>query len=268
MNRAKVSAGAFYNPHLADEILGAASLVDHLAMADPPEKSDPHFSKIREQFTLLLHDFIGQLSDPVPRHSLQRARELADLYGSPWIAEHFQCVHTQDGRYNVDYVFPPLYTEEFLERYIENAVVLKQAVGRPLAIENIPRYFSVDLDEMTEGQFLRKFFETSGCSLILDISHAWLGAYYQGRSPQDYITDLPLEYVQELHIAGVAHYSDLEGPWIGPVEPTEEMLKLAAWTFERLPNCQAVTFDAFSTLLKPGMIPRTMERIRRELNLG
>jgi len=168
---------------------------------------------------------------------------------------------------NVDYVFPPVYTREMLGRYIANAQVLQQALGRPLVMEQIPRYFRIDLDEISEGEFLREFFERSGATFLLDIAHAWLGARYQGQEVRAYLSSLPLDLVTELHVAGVSEYSDLGGPWIAPVEPTDEILDLAAWASERMPKLRAVTFDAFSTLLKPGTIPRTLERTRRRLGL-
>jgi uncharacterized protein (UPF0276 family) len=263
----KILVGAFYNPHLAEEILAAGNLIDHLAMADPPEKHDPFFGEIQKRFILLLHDYIGQLADPIPPPALERARRLAELYHSPWVAEHCQCVITQDGRYNVDYVFPPLYTREMLERYITHARVLQEALGRPLVLEQIPRYFHIDLDEISEGQFLREFFEASGATFLLDVAHTWLEARYRGKGVRAYFTELPLEVVTELHIAGVSEYSELQGPWISPVEPTDEMLDLAAWALERMPRIRAVTFDAFSTILRPGVIPRTVERIRQRLRL-
>lgn len=262
-----ISVGAFYNPHLAEEVLAAHGLIEHLAMADPPHKEDPHFPEVQKRFVLLLHDYIGQLADPVAPHAVERARRLAELYRSPWVAEHCQCVITQDGRYNVDYVFPPIYTREMLDRYIANAGALQRALGLPLAMEQIPRYFRMDLDEMREGEFLREFFMATGAGFLLDIAHAWLQARCQGRPAREYLSELPLDLVTELHIAGVSEYSDLQGPWIAPVEPTDEMLDLAAWAFERMPRVRGVTFDAFSTILKPGTIPRTVERIRRRLRL-
>lgn len=267
METKKISVGAFYNPHLAEEILASGSLIDHLAMADPPQRDDPYFPEVQKLFVLLLHDYIGQLADAVPPHAVERAQRLAALYRSPWVAEHCQCVITQDGRYNVDYVFPPLYTREMLSRYIANARALQQALGLPLVMEQIPRYFRIDLDEMSESEFLRKFFEATGAGFLLDIAHAWLQARYQGRLVREYLLELPLDLVTELHIAGVSEYSDLQGPWIAPVEPSDEMLDLAAWAFERMPNVRGVTFDAFSTILQPGTIPRTLERVRQRLQL-
>ena len=267
MSENSILVGAFYNPHLAEELLGSGSLIDHLAMADPPHRDDTHFAEIRKRFVLLLHDYIGQLADPVSGHALERARRLATLYASPWVAEHCQCVISLDGRYNVDYVFPPIYSREMLSRYIANAQGLQHALGLPLVMEQIPRYFRIDLDEMTEGVFLREFFQATGAGFLLDVAHAWLAARYQGLPVRDYLLSLPLDLVTELHIAGVSDYSDLEGPWIAPVEPTDAMLDLSAWVFERIPRVRGVTFDAFSTILKPGTIPRTVERIRHRLAL-
>src|SRR3989449_2701630 len=129
MRNAELMVGAFYNPHLGRE-LAAATGISHLAMADPPAASDPWWPAIRGRYTLLLHDYLGQLSEPLDERSIQRARALAELYRSPWVAEHFQCLHTEDGSYNLNYVFPPLYTEEFLDRFVANAKAL-EVLGHP-----------------------------------------------------------------------------------------------------------------------------------------
>ena len=141
--------GAFYNPHLGRE-LAEAKGIDHLAMADPPRADDPWWPKIKERYTLLLHDYLGQLSEPLDERSIQRARSLAELYRTPWVAEHFQCLHTEDGTYNLNYVFPPLYTEEFLARFVANANVLKARLDQPLVMENIPGFFDVRHSQMAE----------------------------------------------------------------------------------------------------------------------
>ena len=154
----RISIGAFYNPHLAQELLRAGELIGHLAMADPPASDDASFPYIRDRFPLLLHDYLGQLSDPLSPHALDRARQLQDMYRSPWVAEHFQCLHTQDHDRTLDYVFPPLYTEEFLQRFEANARVLQDAVGAPLVMENIPGFFSLEHTQMSEAKFLRRFF--------------------------------------------------------------------------------------------------------------
>ena len=262
MVEGRLSVGAFYNPHLAEPLLQAAGLVDHLSMADPPAPDDAAFPVIRERFPLLLHDYLGQLSDPLSEHALTRARQLQEMYRGPWVAEHFQCLHTQDGGRTLDYVFPPLYTEEFLRRYVANACVLRDAVNAPLVMENIPGFFALDYAQMKEVEFLRRFFDQTGCSLLLDLPHIWLAAYYSGRDAREYLADFPLHKVVELHVAGVEQDRDLEGPWIAPTPPTQGILDLALWVAERAPGLRAVTFDAFAPSLAAEVVLRSVEATR------
>jgi uncharacterized protein (UPF0276 family) len=260
----QLMVGAFYNPHLGAE-LARGEGIDHLAMADPPAASDLWWPAIRERYTLLLHDYLGQLSESLDERSIQRARGLAELYHSPWVAEHFQCLHTEDGSYNLNYVFPPLYTEEFLDRFVHNARALKARLDQPLVMENIPGFFDVKASQMPEPVWLRRFFEATEVGFLLDLPHVWLEAHYHGMNPEHWLAEFPLEHVVELHVAGVEHDHDLEGPWIAPAEPSEEMLAFAAHALSRCPRAKAVTFDAFSPSLTSEALFRSVERIRTAL---
>lgn len=259
---ASLMVGAFYNPHLGAE-LAEASGIDHLAMADPPRADDPWWPKIRSCYTLLLHDYLGQLSEPLDERAIHRARSLAELYRSPWVAEHFQCLHTEDGAYNLNYVFPPLYTEEFLDRFVANANALQARLDQPLVMENIPGFFDVTASRMPEALWLRRFFDRTEAGFLLDLPHIWLEAHYHGADPQVFLADFPLERVVELHVAGVAEDRDLQGPWIAPTEPTEVMLGFLAHALARCPQAKAVTFDAFAPSLTPDVLFASVERIRK-----
>ncbi len=267
MPEGRLSVGAFYNPHLAEVLLRSGDLIDHLAMADPPAGDDAAFPCIRDRYPLLLHDYLGQLSDPLSQHALNRARQLQQMYQSPWVAEHFQCLHTQDHNRTLDYVFPPLYTEEFLQRFESNARILRDAVGAPVVMENIPGFFSLQYAVMTEAEFLRRFFDDTGCGFLLDLPHIWLAAHYSGRSAQEYLKDFPLDKVVELHVAGVEEDRDLGGPWIAPNAPPQEILDLALWVAERAPKLRAVTFDAFSPSLSAETLLSAVEATRKAFRL-
>ncbi|HJQ66990.1 MAG TPA: DUF692 family protein [Gemmatimonadales bacterium] len=261
---AQLMVGAFYNPHLGQE-LAQASGIDHLAMADPPRADDPWWPRIRERYTLLLHDYLGQLSEPLDERAIARARSLAELYRSPWVAEHFQCLHTEDGTYNLNYVFPPLYTEEFLERFVANANALQRRLDQPLVMENIPGFFDVKASRIPEALWLRRFFEQTNAGFLLDLPHIWLEAHYHGVDPKAFLVAFPLERVIELHVAGVEPDRDLEGPWIAPTEPSQEMLDFLRHAVERCPQAKAVTFDAFSPSLSAEVLERSVARIRAAL---
>ncbi|PYY23739.1 MAG: hypothetical protein DMG62_07095 [Acidobacteria bacterium] len=258
----RLSIGTFYNPHLAQFTLDHLELIDHLSMADPPAAEDEFFPEIQRQFPLLLHDYLGQLSDPLSEFALARARELQQRYQGPWIAEHFQCLHTEERARSLDYVFPPLYTEEFLQRFCENAFILRDAVSAPLVMENIPGFFSVRRAQMSEAEFLRRFFEQTGCGFLIDVPHTWLAANYRGADPRQYLEDFPLDRVVEIHVAGVEYNSDLQGPWIAPTPPTDEILDVACWVAERAPDLRAVTVDVFSPTVTAAQLEDSMCRTR------
>jgi uncharacterized protein (UPF0276 family) len=257
--------GAFYNPHIARETLEAAELFDHLAMADPPRRGDPYFDAVRDRFVLLLHDYLGQLSEPYDEHAIRHARHLAELYNSPWVAEHFQCLHTEDGRYNLNYVFPPLYTEEFLQRFITNATALKRRLDRPLVMENIPGFFQVEASTIPEPEFLRRFFEATDCGFLLDLPHVWVEAHLQRRDPYTFLHEFPLDRVVEIHTGGVSEDEDLKAPWIAPSAPSDEMLEYTAYAVECCPRVRAVTFDAFTPGLTAGTLIGAVTQIRSTL---
>lgn len=261
---ASLMVGAFYNPHLGAE-LAQATGIDHLAMADPPRGDDPWWPQIKARYTLLLHDYLGQLSEPLDERAIARARSLAELYRTPWVAEHFQCLHTEDGTYNLNYVFPPLYTEEFLERFVTNANALKARLDQPLVMENIPGFFDVTASRIPEAEWLRRFFERTEVGFLLDLPHVWLEAHYHGADPRTFLDDFPLERVVELHVAGVEHDRDLQGPWIAPAAPADAMLEFMAYAVAQCPHARAVTFDAFSPSLSADVLLSSVERIRKAL---
>ena len=262
-----ISVGTFYNPHLGRVIQEAHGLIEHLAMADPPAADDPYFPSIRERFTLLLHDFLGQLSESLDGPALDRAKSLLSLYRSPWAAEHLQRVHTTDGAAFVDYVFPPLYTEDLLQDYVVHARALREALEAPLVIEPIPTYLSLDLPQMGEAEFVHRFYEASECGMLLDVAHAWLSAHYAGLPPREFLATLPLERVIELHVAGTEQDPELGGPWIGASVPGREILDLSLYAAERAPELRAVTFDAFSSALRAETLLAGVRAIRDHFGL-
>ena len=98
---------------------------------------------------------------------------------------------------------------------------------------------------------------------LLDLPHVWLEAHYRDMKPEHWLAQFPLEYVVELHVAGVADDHDLGGPWIAPTEPSDAMLDFLGHALARCPRAKAVTFDAFSPSLSVECLLRSVERIRK-----
>jgi len=132
-------------------------------------------------------------------------------------------------------------------------------------MENIPGFFDVAASRIPEAQWLRRFFERTDVGFLLDLPHIWLEAHYHAVDPREFLSDFPLERVVEVHVAGVAEDRDLEGPWIAPAAPSDEMLDFMVHAVERCPGARAVTFDAFSPTLTSDVLLSSVARIRKAL---
>jgi uncharacterized protein (UPF0276 family) len=58
---------------------------------------------------------------------------------------------------------------------------------------------------------VRKVIETTGCGLLLDLSHARLAAEELGMSSKAYIEALPVDRIREIHVTGIQHFDE---PWV------------------------------------------------------
>lgn len=95
-------------------------------------------------------------------------------------------------------------------------VVERFGAGRVIA-ENIPyrgrrertgRHF---LRPAIEPEVIAQVLDETGAALLFDIGHALITAHTLGRNAQDYIAELPLERMRELHLSGMRqHNGDLE----------------------------------------------------------
>jgi uncharacterized protein len=74
--------------------------------------------------------------------------------------------------------------------------------------ENIFEYFGMHLRPAVIPEVLTAVVETTGCGLLLDLSHARLAARDLGIDPRAYVEALPLSRVREIHITGIQRFDD------------------------------------------------------------
>ena len=54
-----------------------------------------------------------------------------------------------------------------------------------------------------ETKTIRNVIESTGCGLLLDISHARIAAHYLGVDEQEYMSQLPVDRIMEMHFTGL-----------------------------------------------------------------
>jgi len=258
--------GACYSPHLGKEILAAAELFDHLVIIDAPRQNDPYFPALREHVALPVHDEHGQLADPFSDRATTLLRQLAEVCNAPWVAERVQCLRTVDGKYSLDCVFPPLYTEEMRERYAANAVALGSAIGRPLLLENVPSAFTLPKSTLTEGRFMTRLCEATRAGVVLNLPHVWVSAELKGEDPYGVLHEYPLDRVSVISTGGVADDAELGGPWMAPVPPSDEMMEFTQYAVDCCRGVRAVTLDARGPSLEARLLVGAVTQLRERLS--
>src|SRR5690606_8920352 len=87
--------------------------------------------------------------------------------------------------------------------------------------------------ELPESEFIARVIERSGAGLLLDVNNVWVNSRNHGFDPHDFIEDLPLERVIQIHVAG--HTKTASGLIIDthgtPV--SDPVIELLEWTLAR-----------------------------------
>jgi uncharacterized protein (UPF0276 family) len=61
---------------------------------------------------------------------------------------------------------------------------------------------------MTEWEFIAEIARRADCLLLLDVNNIYVSAYNHGFDPQVYLTGIPAERVQQIHLAGHSNCGD------------------------------------------------------------
>lgn len=113
---------------------------------------------------------------------------------------------------------------------------------------------SVPGAELTEVQFIGEVLEQADCGLLLDVNNVYVNSVNHSFDPFDYIKQLPLERVVQIHIAGHKQIGDvvIDTHGMPVIEPVFELLhyvlartKVNAVLLERDQN-----FPEFNDLLE------------------
>jgi hypothetical protein len=79
---------------------------------------------------------------------------------------------------------------------------LRDAIERPVAIENISYYAHPGEAEMSEADFLLDVLERADAKLLLDVNNVFVNCTNHCEDPKRFLDRMPLERVVQLHVAG------------------------------------------------------------------
>ncbi|HST08800.1 MAG TPA: DUF692 family protein [Terriglobales bacterium] len=179
-----------------------------------------------------------------------RVSAIAKVLGAPWISEHlsFNRVRDESGTWQSGFLLPPRQTLAGVEAAVASVRASSVGLPVPLAIETGVNYLRPRPDELPDGEFVARVAEAADCGILLDLHNIWTNERNGRQSLADYIEQIPIERVWEVHVAGGHSH---RGYWLdshsGAVPA--ELMELAARIIPRLPNLKAIVFELFASYL-------------------
>jgi uncharacterized protein (UPF0276 family) len=171
------------------------------------------------------------------RASAESARELDAVHWS----EHLS--FNRAGHDHAGYLLPPVPSTDVVDAAVSHIRTYQQLFDRPFLVETPASYLRPTPGDLTDARFVTEIAERADCGILLDLHNIWTNER-NGRQPvRDFLAELPLERVWEIHLAGgldfAGYYLDAH---VGPVP--RPLLDLARDTVPRLPNIRALIFEA------------------------
>lgn len=167
-----------------------------------------YLERLRQHYPFALHGVslsIGS-TDALNIEYLQSVRTLAQRFEATWISDHL-CWTGVEG-VNLHDLMPLPYTEEALQHVVARVAQAQEILGRRLLLENVSSYVSYAHSEMTEWQFLAEVARRADCLLLLDVNNVYVSSVNHGFDAREYLHGIPLERVQQFHLAGHSRHYD------------------------------------------------------------
>jgi len=157
---------------------------------------------LAERYPIVTHGLTMSLggSDALDEGYLGELAGTIHALKSPWHSDHL-CVGSVGGRKLHD-LLPIAFKDANVGRVAERIERARDAIGVPLAIENISYYWHPGRAEMGEAEFLSRVCAAADCGLVLDVNNAYVNSINFGFDVDEWMRDAPLDRVVQIHVAG------------------------------------------------------------------
>jgi uncharacterized protein len=188
---------------------------------------------------------VGGTVRPQPSQ-LGLLRRTITKFNSPWASEHLSFNRTQD--FGTGFFLPPRQTLQGVEAVTTSIRDLQTALPVPIAVETGVNYLRPRYDEMPDGAFVATVTESANCGILLDLHNLFTNSVNGRQSVEEFIAQLPLERVWEVHLAGGF---EMEGFWLDAHSGAipDILLSMAREVVPALPNLKTIVFELFPSFV-------------------
>lgn len=165
-----------------------------------------NLERILERYPVVMHGVslaIGSAA-PLDWDYLKKLKALAVKTKTPWLSDHLCWGRLPGARFHD--LLPLPRTQAVVEYVAERAKIVQDYLEIPFALENLSSNASFTNDEMPEWDFYAAVIEKADISMMLDVNNIYVSSRNLGFDPKEYYTNLPLDRVVQIHLAGHSDY--------------------------------------------------------------
>jgi len=158
--------------------------------------------RVRRDHALSLHGVglsIGS-TDPLSREHLDRLATLIGRFEPALVSDHL-CWASHGGVYANDLLPLPL-NDETVSHVAARVAQVQDRLKRRILLENVSSYLQYSHSTLAEWDVLAKVSRRSGCGILLDVNNVYVSAHNHGFEALDYLRGIPIDSVDEIHLAG------------------------------------------------------------------
>jgi uncharacterized protein (UPF0276 family) len=169
-----------------------------------------YLDTIRRDYPISLHGIglsLGGADDLDAKH-IARIRHVIERFEPGLVSEHLSW-SIVDGTYLGDLLPLPL-TDEALDVVCRHVDETQMHLRRRILVENPSTYLRFAHSTIPEWEFLAAVAQRTGCGILCDVNNVYVSACNHGWDAAEYLDALPVEAIEEIHLAGhaVRHLDD------------------------------------------------------------
>lgn len=184
---------------------------------------------------------VGGTVGPDPRQ-LAAYVESVDVLRAPWASEHLSFTRTHGGGADIGFLLPPVQSLPCVAVAVGNIKLIQEHLPVPFAFETGVSYLRPQPGEMPDGEFFSAVAKGADCGILLDLHNLWANERNGRQAVVDVVSQLPLDRVVEMHLAGGDEY---DGYWVDAHSTLipAPVLELARDVIPRLPRLKAIVYE-------------------------
>lgn len=258
-----LGAGIGYREELKNEILFDKNGIDFVEVIGDhflslSQEKLEELQELMDEYPVIPH-FIGcsfGSVNGVDNEYVERVARLVEVINPPFWSEHISFVTTHG--IEIGHLTPVPYTSEAFDTFSSNIQSTKSLVPAPLILENITYVIDDPIKEMTDVEFLNRLSEENDTGMLLDITNVYCNARNHDFNPAEWISELNLERVVQLHFVGVME----RGNWVidNHSQTTQEPIwQLMQHVAHKCPNLKGALLE------RDGNFDVPIDELRNEL---